>query len=86
VYGVKGPNGGYRLSRPAAGISLLDLVEAADGALFGDVDEVGTDQALNQRLQAVFDRATDAERRLVAAVSVADLAAGKRKTHGRNRS
>jgi Rrf2 family transcriptional regulator, iron-sulfur cluster assembly transcription factor len=86
AYGVKGPNGGYRLARPAAGISLLEVVEAADGALFGDVDAVGTDQALNQRLQAVFDRATDAERCLVAGLSVADLAGGKRKTRGRDRS
>ncbi len=28
---VKGPRGGYRLARPAAGITLLDVVEAIDG-------------------------------------------------------
>jgi Rrf2 family protein len=28
---VKGPRGGYRLARPAAEISLLDVVEAIDG-------------------------------------------------------
>jgi Rrf2 family protein len=86
VYGMKGPNGGYRLTRPAGRISLLDVVEAVDGPLRGDVAEVCSDEALNRRLQAVYDRATDAERRLLAGVSVADLAGGKRKTHGRDRS
>jgi Rrf2 family protein len=28
---VKGPRGGYRLARPAAAISILDVVEAIDG-------------------------------------------------------
>ena len=28
---VKGPRGGYRLARPAAAISVLDVVEAIDG-------------------------------------------------------
>ena len=28
---VKGPRGGYRLARPAADITLLDVVEAIDG-------------------------------------------------------
>ncbi len=30
---VGGPRGGYRLARPAAGISVLDVVEAIDGEM-----------------------------------------------------
>ena len=29
---VKGPNGGYRLSRPASSVSLLEVIEAVDDA------------------------------------------------------
>jgi Rrf2 family protein len=86
VYGVRGPNGGCRLARPAGRISMLDVVEAVDRPVRGDVAEVGTDAALNRRLQAIYDRATDVERRLLAGVSVAALAGGKRRTRGRDRS
>lgn len=33
VEGVKGPGGGYRLARTAAGITALDIVEAVEGPL-----------------------------------------------------
>jgi DNA-binding IscR family transcriptional regulator len=32
---VKGPNGGYRLSRPASTVSMLEIVEAVDGPIRG---------------------------------------------------
>src|SRR5581483_8942418 len=32
---VKGPNGGYRLARPAAKITMLEVVEAVDGPIRG---------------------------------------------------
>ncbi len=32
LMGTTGPRGGFRLARPAADISLLDIVEAVDGA------------------------------------------------------
>jgi Rrf2 family protein len=86
ICGVREPNGGYRLARPAHRISLLDVVEAVDGTVWSEAPEVGTDPALNLRLQAVFDRATAAERRLLVGVSVADLAGRKRNPLGRNRS
>ena len=33
VEGFRGANGGYRLSRPAGGISLIEIVEAMEGPL-----------------------------------------------------
>jgi FeS assembly SUF system regulator len=33
VAGFRGSNGGYRLARPAAGISLVEIVEAMEGPL-----------------------------------------------------
>src|SRR5258708_24451691 len=32
---IKGPNGGYKLARPATEISVLDIVEAVDGPIRG---------------------------------------------------
>src|SRR3954470_752589 len=32
---IKGPNGGYRLAKPAADISMADIVEAVDGPIRG---------------------------------------------------
>jgi Rrf2 family protein len=86
VHGVKGPHGGYHLARPVGRISLLEVVEAVDGPILTDVAEVGSGQALNRQLQAAWSQATQAARRVLAGVSLADLAGGNRKTHGRDRS
>src|SRR5437763_15913514 len=32
---IKGPNGGYRLAKPANEITMLDVVEAVDGPIRG---------------------------------------------------
>jgi Rrf2 family protein len=86
VHSVKGPRGGYHLARPAGRISLLEVVEAVDGPILTDVAEVGSGQALNRQLQVAGSQAAQSSRRVLAGVSVADLAAGKRKTRGGNRS
>jgi Rrf2 family protein len=82
----QGPYGGYRLAVPAGRISLLDVVEAVDGPLHGEAPAVGSCEALNRRLQAICDRVADEVRRLLAGVSVAELAGGKPKTRVRGRS
>src|SRR6266446_10822148 len=35
LWSIKGPNGGYRLARPAKNITLLEVVEAVEGSLQG---------------------------------------------------
>ena len=46
----KGPNGGYRLSRPASAVSMLEIVEAVDGPIRGQspLSEEESDSALNR--------------------------------------
>lgn len=81
---VPGPRGGYRLARPPAEISLLDVVQAVDGT-----ERAFRCSEIRQRGPAVSDdpsayrkachiaramwRAEDAWRTELAAVSIADL-------------
>src|SRR5207244_8083747 len=62
---MKGPNGGYRLARSPGPISVLEVVEAVDGPIRGQVPltEHASNQKVDQRLQAVSDQSADALRR-----------------------
>jgi Rrf2 family protein len=71
----KGPGGGYRLARPAGKITVLEIVEAVDGPVrgqvpFTDVKKSGT---LDHRLQVICDQSADRVRRLLQAVTISDL-------------
>jgi Rrf2 family protein len=72
---VKGPNGGYRLARPAAKITMLEVVEAVDGPVRGQADFVGEGKdGLDPRLGAICDQASDQVRRHLGKVRISDLA------------
>ena len=77
---LKGPNGGFRLARPASQITLLEVVEAADGPLRGDAPLVAREGrgGLDSRLLAVCERAADEVRRQLGKVRLSDLV-GKNK-------
>jgi Rrf2 family protein len=74
LLGVKGPNGGYRLARPADRITLLDVVEAVEGPLEGAAPEVARGK-LDEQLEEVCNRAAELVRQRLRRVSVQDLAA-----------
>src|SRR5436189_5349622 len=61
LWSIKGPNGGYRLARPAKDISLLDVVEAVEGPVRGNmlVTPGDTAHSLDRRLEGVFEQATN---------------------------
>jgi Rrf2 family protein len=58
---LKGPNGGYRLARPASKITMLEVIEAVDGPVRGNAplsqEEGREGGSLDPRLEAVCDQA-----------------------------
>jgi Rrf2 family protein len=76
LHSLRGPNGGYRLARPAKGITLLDVVEAVDGQVRGETPQwpAAAGSTLNSRLQEVYNAAAEVERKQLRKVSIADLA------------
>ncbi len=73
---LKGPNGGYVLARSPNKITVLDVIEAVDGTIRGDVPSVGGDgnAGLDRKLQGVCDGVADLVRTRLARVTLADLA------------
>jgi Rrf2 family protein len=82
---VPGPAGGYRLARPAAGVTLLDVVEAIDGSESafrcteirrrGPAAVPGREYRFPCAIHAVMDRADAAWRAELRAVTIAELVA-----------
>ena len=71
---VKGPNGGYRLARPAADINMLEIIEAVDGPIRGiaPLSEDGNGP-LNTRIEAVCKQSADVTRKHLEKVKITDL-------------
>jgi Rrf2 family protein len=75
---IKGPNGGYRLAKPAKQITLLEVVEAVDGPIRGDAPAVGQNggATMDKRLQGLCDGAATLVRERLAKATLAELARG----------
>ena len=73
---IKGPNGGYRLARPAGEVSMLDVVEAVDGPIRGSapLNHEQTSSSLGKRLEQVTNQVADQTRKQLSRIRVADLA------------
>lgn len=71
---VKGPNGGYRLAKPAAKITVLEVVEAVDGTIRGQVPFSGEgNNGFERRLEDVCGDAAEQLRKHLAKIRIADL-------------
>ena len=76
---IKGPNGGYRLAKPANDITMLQIVEAVDGPIHGiaPLSEEGNG-ALNSKLESICKATADQTRKHLEKVKLSDLASGKK--------
>jgi Rrf2 family transcriptional regulator, iron-sulfur cluster assembly transcription factor len=79
LFSLKGPNGGYRLAKSAAEISLLEILEAVDGPMRGQsaMSEANNGE-LNSKLEAICKRTTDDIRTSLGKVKLSDLASLKK--------
>lgn len=75
---IKGPNGGYKLAKPAAQINLLEIVEAVDGPIRAQVPtlDVAANTGLDKKLEAVCADAADKIRKQLQKVRLSDLTDG----------
>jgi Rrf2 family protein len=75
LHSLRGPNGGYRLARPARSVTLLEVVEAVDGPIRGEAPRVAAADGhrLDDRLQGVCDGVAEVVRHRLRRVSLADL-------------
>jgi Rrf2 family protein len=80
VTAQRGPDGGYRLARPADQISLADIIRVVDGPLANvrghRPEEVGYHGAA-EALQQVWIALRASEREILESVTLADVAAGE---------
>jgi Rrf2 family protein len=76
----RGSTGGYRLTRPAKDITLLEIVEAVDGPFRHQAPRLEAEgsRQLDKRLEAVIDAAADQVREQLRAVTLADLRRGRK--------
>lgn len=84
---IKGPNGGYHLAKDPKDITLLDILEAVDGPMRGQVPFEGQDaRALEGRLQAICHQAAEEARRQFRKVRLSDLSAKRHSAARKPRS
>jgi Rrf2 family protein len=86
LHSVKGPNGGYRLARPASEISVLEIVEAVDGPIRGQAPppekenkkkfphyKPETNQPLYHKLESLCRQTADSVRKQIEKIKVSEL-------------
>ena len=75
---IKGPNGGYRLAKPASEITMLDILEAVDGPIRGQAPfSEESNGPLNHKLEQICKQAADQVRKHLEKVRISDLAGKK---------
>ena len=73
---VKGPNGGYRLAKPANEITMLEILEAVDGPIRGLAPSSASenDSHLRKRLEEICGQSAEQIRKHLGKVKISELA------------
>jgi Rrf2 family protein len=76
LFSVKGPNGGYRLARPASDITILEILEAVDGPIRGHAPISYTEprNPLNRKLEQICNDSAEQVRKTLGKIRLTDLA------------
>jgi Rrf2 family protein len=76
---IKGPNGGYRLAKPASEITMLEVLEAVDGPIDGRNPLAEENNGpLNNKLEQICKQSADTVRRQLEKVRMSDLISGRK--------
>jgi Rrf2 family protein len=75
LFSVKGPNGGYRLARPAHEISVLEILEAVDGPIRGyaPVSHDEPRNFVNRKLEQICNDSAEQIRKSLSKIKLSDL-------------
>jgi Rrf2 family protein len=78
LWSLRGPGGGYRLARPLAQISLLDVIEGVEGPVHGAVASLARpgQETIQHRLEMICQQLAQGNRGILAKLSLGDLLAG----------
>jgi Rrf2 family protein len=72
---IKGPNGGYRLARPASDISMLEILEAVDGPIRGVAPLTEENNGpLNNKLEAICKECAEDVRKKLEKIKMSTVA------------
>ena len=73
---VKGPNGGYRLAKPANEITMLEILEAVEGPIRGNAPSGYNDKDnyLRKRLDDICNQSAEQIRKQLGKVKISELA------------
>lgn len=75
LFSVKGPNGGYRLARPASEITILEVLEAVDGPIRGHapISHEEPRNSLNRKLEQICNESAEQVRKSLSKIKLSDL-------------